>query len=99
MGIYEVGRKVDHNRVVRSKNMNTEAIVPKLMWVLGKTTDPKKVKEMMETSIAADITYFFEILLSRRLTQIFGGYITPDFGQNSSVDEVDLFTVKKLGIF
>ncbi|MEV5114357.1 asparaginase [Peribacillus frigoritolerans] len=59
MGIYEVGRKIDHNRVVRSKNMNTEAIVPKLMWVLGKTTDPKKVKEMMETSIAADITLYF----------------------------------------
>ncbi|MCI0768379.1 type I asparaginase [Bacillus sp. TL12] len=55
--IYEVGRKVNQNVIIRSRNMNTEAIVPKLMWVLGKTQDPKKVKEMMETPIADDITF------------------------------------------
>jgi L-asparaginase len=54
--IYEVGRKVNQNIIIRSRNMNTEAIVPKLMWVLGKTQDPQKVKEMMETPIADDIT-------------------------------------------
>lgn len=54
--IYEVGRKVNQNVIIRSRNMNTEAIVPKLMWVLGKTQDPHKVKEMMETPIADDIT-------------------------------------------
>jgi L-asparaginase len=57
MDIYEVGRKVNQNIIIRSRNMNTEAIVPKLMWVLGKTQDPQKVKEMMETPIAEDITY------------------------------------------
>jgi L-asparaginase len=51
-----VGRKVNQNIIIRSRNMNTEAIVPKLMWVLGKTQDPQKVKEMMETPIADDIT-------------------------------------------
>lgn len=55
MGIYEVGRMINHDSVVRSKNMNTEAIVPKLMWVLGQTKDPHQVKKMMETSIAEDI--------------------------------------------
>lgn len=55
--IYEVGRKVNQDIIIRSRNMNTEAIVPKLMWVLGKTQDPQKVKEMMETPIADDITY------------------------------------------
>ncbi|MDQ0862300.1 type I asparaginase [Bacillus sp. V2I10] len=54
--IYEVGRKVNQNIIIRSRNMNTEAIVPKLMWVLGKTQDPQKVKEMMETPVADDIT-------------------------------------------
>lgn len=54
--IYEVGRKVNQNVIIRSRNMNTEAIVPKLMWVLGKTQDPQKVKEMMETPVADDIT-------------------------------------------
>ncbi len=56
MEIYEVGRKVNKDAIIRSRNMNTEAIVPKLMWVLGKTHDPKKVKELMETPIANDIT-------------------------------------------
>ncbi|MDM5336166.1 asparaginase [Fictibacillus enclensis] len=54
--LYEVGRKVNQNVIIRSRNMNTEAIVPKLMWVLGKTQDPQKVKELMETPIADDIT-------------------------------------------
>jgi L-asparaginase len=57
MDIYEVGRKVNKNVIIRSRNMNTEAIVPKLMWILAKTHDPKKVKEMMETPIAEDITF------------------------------------------
>lgn len=56
MEIYEVGRKVNQNTIIRSRNMNTEAIVPKLMWVLGKTHDLKRVKELMETPIANDIT-------------------------------------------
>jgi L-asparaginase len=55
--IYEVGRKVNQNIIIRSRNMNTEAIVPKLMWVLGKTQDPQKVKDLMETPIADDITF------------------------------------------
>lgn len=57
MDIYEVGRKVNKNVIIRSRNMNTEAIVPKLMWILAKTQDPKKVKELMETPIAEDITF------------------------------------------
>ncbi|MDN4526411.1 asparaginase [Fictibacillus fluitans] len=56
MELYEVGRKVNQDVIIRSRNMNTEAIVPKLMWVLGKTQDPQKVKELMETPIADDIT-------------------------------------------
>ncbi|KAA0560831.1 asparaginase [Bacillus sp. CH30_1T] len=55
--IYEVGRKVGRDSIIRSRNMNTEAIVPKLMWVLGKTQDPQEVKEMMETPIAEDLYY------------------------------------------
>lgn len=57
MDIYEVGRKVDHNIIIRSRNMNTEAIVPKLMWALGMTQDPQKVKKIMETPIADDLHF------------------------------------------
>lgn len=56
ISIYEVGRKVDQSVIIRSRNMNTEAIVPKLMWVLGQTQNPQEVKTMMETPIADDIT-------------------------------------------
>ncbi|MBM7588249.1 L-asparaginase [Bacillus pakistanensis] len=57
MDIYEVGRKVDHEIIIRSRNMNTEAIVPKLMWALGKTQEPQKVKKIMETPIADDLHF------------------------------------------
>lgn len=56
MSIYEVGRRINQELVTRSSNMNTEAIVPKLMWALGQSTDPKEVKRMMERPIAEDIT-------------------------------------------
>jgi L-asparaginase len=54
--LYEVGRRVAREQIISSKDMNKEAIVPKLMWALGKTTDLKEVKEIMETSIADDTT-------------------------------------------
>ncbi|NPC94618.1 asparaginase [Bacillus sp. WMMC1349] len=55
LSIYEVGRKINHHAIIRSRNMNTEAIVPKLMWALGKTEDLAEVKQIMETPIADDI--------------------------------------------
>ncbi|ACJ34406.1 L-asparaginase [Anoxybacillus flavithermus WK1] len=54
--LYEVGRKVAQNTVILSGDMNTEAIVPKLMWALGKTTNLMEIKNMMETPIANDMT-------------------------------------------
>lgn len=53
--LYEVGRKVAQNMVILSGDMNSEAIVPKLMWALGKTEDLHEIKRIMETTIAADI--------------------------------------------
>ncbi|MCZ0756106.1 asparaginase [Anoxybacillus sp. J5B_2022] len=54
--LYEVGRKVAQNTVILSGDMNTEAIVPKLMWALGKTANLLDIKKIMETPIANDIT-------------------------------------------
>ncbi|MGM0881599.1 MAG: asparaginase [Bacillota bacterium] len=54
--LYEVGRIAAGELIISSKDMNTEAIVPKLMWALGKTNDLREVKKMMETPIADDIT-------------------------------------------
>lgn len=52
--LYEVGHKVAQNSVILSGDMNSEAIVPKLMWALGKTKDLQEVKRIMETPIASD---------------------------------------------
>lgn len=54
--LYEVGRIAGGELIISTKDMNTEAIVPKLMWALGKTDDIKEVKRIMETPIADDIT-------------------------------------------
>lgn len=52
---YEVGRKISEKFIISSGDMNTEAIVTKLMWVLGKTNNLDQVKKMMETPIANDL--------------------------------------------
>lgn len=52
---YEVGRKVSKKLIISSRDMNTEAIVTKLMWVLGKTENLDQVKDMMETPIANEV--------------------------------------------
>ncbi|MEH7549116.1 MULTISPECIES: asparaginase [Bacillaceae] len=54
--LYEVGRKVAQHQVILSGDMNTEAIVPKLMWALGQTDSLEKVKRIIETPLAEDLT-------------------------------------------
>jgi len=58
--LYEVGRKVAQYDVILSADMNTEAIVAKLMWTLGKTMDRKQVKQWMEKPIASDLSVDWE---------------------------------------
>lgn len=54
--LYEVGRKVAQYNVILSGDMNTEAIVAKLMWALGQTDSIAKVKQIIETPLAGDLT-------------------------------------------
>jgi L-asparaginase len=54
--LYEVGRKVAQHHVILSGDMNTEAIVAKLMWALGQTNKLEEVKEIIETPLAEDLT-------------------------------------------
>ena len=53
--VYEVGRSLPLDKIVYGKDMNTEALVAKLMWALGKTTDPVLIKDLVETSVRDDI--------------------------------------------
>jgi len=54
--LYEVGRKVAQHQVILSGDMNTEAIVPKLMWALGQAHSLEQVKKIIETPMAEDLT-------------------------------------------
>jgi L-asparaginase len=64
--LYEVGRKVAQYEVIVSGDMNTEAIVPKLMWALGKTTNIKEVKQIIETPLAWDLSTLGENIPSSK---------------------------------
>lgn len=53
--VYEVARSLPLDTIIYGKDMNTEALVPKLMWALGKSSDLAEVKILMETSVRGDI--------------------------------------------
>jgi len=48
---YEVGREALKAGVIPVSNMTFEAAVTRLMWVLGHTSEPEKVKEMMQKDL------------------------------------------------
>jgi glutamyl-tRNA(Gln) amidotransferase subunit D len=56
MYVYDTGRDMMELGVVPAGNMLPEAAYAKLGWVLAQTRDPEKVKEMMLTPIADEIT-------------------------------------------
>ncbi|CAI9387045.1 asparaginase [Niallia sp. Sow4_A1] len=58
--LYEVGRKVSQYNVILSADMNTEAIVAKLMWVLGSEQSLSEIKRVMESPIAYDLSVEWE---------------------------------------
>ena len=53
--LYEVGHKVAQLPIILSGDMNTEALLAKLMWVLGQTDSIEQIKKMIETPIAGDL--------------------------------------------
>ena len=56
MYVYETGREIMELGVVPASNMLPEVAYVKLGWALGQTDDLDKVKEIMLTSIAGEIT-------------------------------------------
>jgi len=56
MSVYQVGREVkDRLPIIEAHNMTMEAAVTKLMWILGETKDPARIKEMFYTPVQHDI--------------------------------------------
>jgi len=56
MYVYETGREIMQLGVVPAANMLPEVAYVKLVWALGQTSDLEKVKEIMLTPIAGEIT-------------------------------------------
>lgn len=55
--LYEVGKRVADAGGITAGDMNTEAIVAKLMWLLSQTSDPAVIKKMIQTPLAHDLDY------------------------------------------
>lgn len=56
MYVYDTGRDIMELGVIPAANMLPEVAYVKLGWALGQTNDPEKVKEIMLTPIAGEIT-------------------------------------------
>ena len=56
MFVYDTGRDLMAKGVIPAMNMMPEVAYIKLGWVLGQTTDPVKVREMMLSPINDEIT-------------------------------------------
>ena len=54
--VYHVGSAIKRNLpILEAYDMTTEAVTAKLMWILGQTTDQKRVEELFYTPVACDI--------------------------------------------
>lgn len=58
VGVYHVGHSLKANlRVLEAYDMTTEAVVAKLLWILGRTHDRTEVEKLFYTPIAKDILF------------------------------------------
>lgn len=53
--VYEVGRKLPLESIIYGRDMNTEALVPKLMWAMGKAETFEEIKALVETPVQDDM--------------------------------------------
>lgn len=55
MNVYSTGRELLNIGIIPLEDMLPETALVKLMWVLGHTSDPEKVKELMCTNLAGEL--------------------------------------------
>ncbi|EHN58679.1 MULTISPECIES: asparaginase [Oenococcus] len=55
--LYEVGQRVEQAGGITAGDMNTEAIVAKLMWTMRQTKNLSQIKNIMQTPIAHDLDH------------------------------------------
>jgi L-asparaginase len=58
MTVYQVGHDLKNKvSIMEAYDMTTEAVVCKLMWILGQTSDPEEIKKLFYTTVSNDILY------------------------------------------
>ncbi len=58
LSIYSVGNRLKTELgVLEAYDMTTEAVVAKLMWILGRTKDPKQIRCLFYSPVADDLLY------------------------------------------
>ena len=58
LGVYHVGHRLKTDlKVLEAYDMTTEAVVAKLMWILGQTKDRRDVERLFYTPVAKDILW------------------------------------------
>ena len=56
MSVYQVGKQVkERYPIIEAYNMTLEAVVTKLMWVLGQTDDPERIRELFYKPVQYDL--------------------------------------------
>lgn len=58
MNIYQVGQHLKSKLdILEAYDMTTEAVTAKLMWILGQTRDPLKIRSLFYTPVSCDLLY------------------------------------------
>ena len=61
LSVYQVGHGLkDERNIIEAFDMTTEAVVAKLMWIMGETQDPESVAARFYTPIGHDLLTFLE---------------------------------------
>lgn len=58
LNVYKVGNALKNKlRIIEAYDMTLEAVVCKLMWILGQTSNPDEIRKLFYTTISNDILY------------------------------------------
>lgn len=58
LSVYRVGKRLKTGLgLPEAYDMTTEAVVAKLMWILGKTKDPSEIRKLFYTPVASDLLF------------------------------------------
>ena len=55
MDVYETGKRALESGVLQAQDMTSEAALTKLMWILGKTSNPSEIKDYFSLNIAGEL--------------------------------------------